>query len=177
DVEVPAAVAVAPDPVAAGGEIGAERDAPAGRDGVLDADVVLLGGLGAAVHLLGDGADRGGDAERDLDRLGGVGGELDLAGVAPRVRGELGQAGVLVADAAAVRAYGVPRQGEQAGAGGVERDAQQVVLGDVPRPRALADLDPVEVGVVAGAQPVDQRIDARRRQAGRDQGVALHAQA
>ena len=50
---------------------------------------------------------------------------------------------------------------EQPGARGVQRDAQQLLLGHLPHARALADLDAMEIGVVAGADPVDQRVDAR----------------
>ena len=125
--------------------------------------MILLRRLGAAVELLGHVADRRVHAERDLDRLLRVGREVDLARVAVRLaRRALDERRVLVAHAAAVRADGVPRQRQQAGARRVQRDAQQILLGELPHARALADLDAMEIRVVAGADPVDQRVDAPR---------------
>src|SRR5262249_52739142 len=110
DVEVPATVVLAPHGVAPGRELGPDRDAATRLDGALDADVLLLRRLCAAVQLLGDVAHGRVDAKGDLDGFRGVGGEVDAAGLAVRARRELRQRLLLVANAPAVRADGIPRQ-------------------------------------------------------------------
>ncbi len=54
----------------------------------------------------------------------------------------------------------------------MQRHPQQRVFIEIPGPRALAHLDPVEVLLVAGADPVDQPLDRARVEAAAAQRLA-----
>ena len=140
------------------------------RDPDLRQDVGGVRGAAGAVMPGVGRTDLGVGAEDQLDRVGEIEREIELAGVATAVLADRLQGVADLAREAARRAKDVPEQDEQALTRGVEAGVQDGVGFEPPAPRQGQRPEPGELLDRPAGQKVAQPFDGVRLDAGRRRG-------